>query len=807
MLETSKHLIKQHRDHTNEYDTLLRVAQLMRMSTSNIPEPDFHHDIKNIEQLLFDLTNQLLITKLTRHYPSIRPHTHNKAWFTVQLTQDSNDCIHIQKHQLQFIWETYRHCHTNTTHTFLENIKTTTIQLKMEQPTYTEQGFIPRNITSFAMKYLKIDTEHFTNSFHANRLTRYLTNGTPEHHTKQQTWAFSVQWDTNSIGLYMRPRDANQALSFAILSQFHPTSQRPSPSHILFIPTETYKQIPTLDTMVQVLRIFPPGQLKLEPTHSKVVYGQNNTLADKYCDEHMSMIAISKDKQWLQHTKDKLPHIDEIFERFSGHRPKEAKNRQCETMGEITHYDHIIQQYPEYMELARISTTQKCFWDKDTDLTSIFLTSNLRELGIHNPSLMVAGLNQISNSPLDEEPFKRFISQSTVDDMKRIFGNFVISELDKNNGASLICCPVYYYQHLKASYTLDPHYAQIRMSKHEIFQKWKDEWELISPKHKKKNRLKTPLWQGADIPSSYILFKNKDICRIRPITSYFKHPFRSILGMAHAGMTFIMKQVNAKTRGHFSLNIGKPENLVPLIQKINSIIRENKKDKIKIELYMGDIKQMYTELLHSEIKKSVDWILDLYNRRYGNAIKIRKRLRKDITMRDLNVVRGNSWVTSSNYMTVTLEQLKQIIIFDMENTFFKVGTKIYLQIKGIPMGSNISPVLAYLICEYYEREIPLRIPEKRLRHLFGARYMDDLLLIFFYAEHDGILRDMLTEDVKMITDTSRENPIYHKDLNIKPETDPRGAPCLGTLITKCTDPDTGSQTLNIRPLNKNEITT
>jgi len=84
--------------------------------------------------------------------------------------------------------------------------------------------------------------------------------------------------------------------------------------------------------------------------------------------------------------------------------------------------------------------------------------------------------------------------------------------------------------------------------------------------------------------------------------------------------------------------------------------------------------------------------------------------------------------------------------------------------------------------------------------------MDDLLLIFFYAEHDGILRDMLTEDVKMITDTSRENPIYHKDLNIKPETDPRGAPCLGTLITTCTDPDTGSQTLNIRYLNKNEIT-
>ena len=120
------------------------------------------------------------------------------------------------------------------------------------------------------------------------------------------------------------------------------------------------------------------------------------------------------------------------------------------------------------------------------------------------------------------------------------------------------------------------------------------------------------------------------------------------------------------------------------------------------------------------------------------------------------------------------------------------------------MGSNLSPAIAYLICEYYERMIPQRIPSLRLRNLFGARYMDDLLLIYIFPLDDNNMKQLLAEDVKMITDTSRPSPIYHKDLKIKPEHDERGAPCLGTLITVHTDPNTNNQYLDIRYLNKNE---
>ena len=76
--------------------------------------------------------------------------------------------------------------------------------------------------------------------------------------------------------------------------------------------------------------------------------------------------------------------------------------------------------------------------------------------------------------------------------------------------------------------------------------------------------------------------------------------------------------------------------------------------------------------------------------------------------------------------------------------------------------------------------------------------MDDLLLIWICDKEDPITQELMDEDVKMIVDTKRENPVYNKDLEIKQEHDDRGAPCLGTLIFE------QDGILYIRFLNKNE---
>ena len=144
---------------------------------------------------------------------------------------------------------------------------------------------------------------------------------------------------------------------------------------------------------------------------------------------------------------------------------------------------------------------------------------------------------------------------------------------------------------------------------------------------------------------------------------------------------------------------------------------------------MGDVKQMYTELDHSEIRKSVVWILDLFAKRFGPSVKVRRQLSKQLPAKRDNVMLGSSAVSSKRYMTMTLDQIASIVDFDLDFSIFQLGSQIYRQIKGIPMGSHLSPILAYLICEYYERRIPLRISAYHLSHIFGARYMDDILII------------------------------------------------------------------------------
>ena len=168
----------------------------------------------------------------------------------------------------------------------------------------------------------------------------------------------------------------------------------------------------------------------------------------------------------------------------------------------------------------------------------------------------------------------------------------------------------------------------------------------------------------------------------------------------------------------------------------------------------------------------------------------------------MNVVLSNTRVAMSKYFVLTLPFLLDIIYFDIDNTYFTVGHQIYKQIKGIPMGSNLSPALAYLICEYYERRIPKIIPPSRLGRLFGARYMDDILLIRLLPRPMNMMRKLMDDDMTLITDTQKRNAIYHKDLLIKPDNDPRGALCLGSLIY--VHPVTGL--LEIRYKNKNEDT-
>ena len=67
----------------------------------------------------------------------------------------------------------------------------------------------------------------------------------------------------------------------------------------------------------------------------------------------------------------------------------------------------------------------------------------------------------------------------------------------------------------------------------------------------------------------------------------------------------MMARLRNEARDFFSFNIGKPEHLKPLIQRINRAATACG-PRTNINLFMGDIKQMYTEVEHNEFKKAIN---------------------------------------------------------------------------------------------------------------------------------------------------------------------------------------------------------
>ena len=73
-------------------------------------------------------------------------------------------------------------------------------------------------------------------------------------------------------------------------------------------------------------------------------------------------------------------------------------------------------------------------------------------------------------------------------------------------------------------------------------------------------------------------------------------------------------------------------------------------------------------------------------------------------------------------------------IYLLDNKFIRLGSKLYRQIVGIPMGTNCAPLVADLFLFCYERDFMLSLSDNNQTYIVEAfnstsRYLDDLLNI------------------------------------------------------------------------------
>ena len=345
---------------------------------------------------------------------------------------------------------------------------------------------------------------------------------------------------------------------------------------------------------------------------------------------------------------------------------------------------------------------------------------------------------------------------STVKETKLLTSGLVIAPLDHNTCAAVACCPVFYHDALERSFVRDPeHYERLDTTARRVVTAWRDFYE----EHRLARFQHWPFNSG--IPEPYILPKNKDILRYRPITPYTNHPLSASLNIASRALAFVMRQSGLR-----SFTLHEPADLKRLVQAANKQLQDN--PRLRVFPRCGDVKNMYTELPHDALFSAIDWVLDAFHRHLGtDAITVKRK-------GPGGVVGGRR--KRAGWVILCLEELRTLLRFDITNAIFTLGGGIYRQVKGIPMGSPDSPPLSNLVCMYSEEPF-LRARLQTLLQEAGASPKDSVLTGRFFDDTTAFvlvemadMSDSELDRAEKVADHvwGEMATLYHEDMVMEP---------------------------------------
>lgn len=280
----------------------------------------------------------------------------------------------------------------------------------------------------------------------------------------------------------------------------------------------------------------------------------------------------------------------------------------------------------------------------------------------------------------------------------------VVSILDKNNKVVFIEPISSYANRMKRTFLDDVHYERVCCDEDEILKQCvgmfvKNSW----------NRLCSV--QGGRLSHAYVLPKNKDpIGKDRPIIPSTRHPLRRLLNMAGRAWIFILSKVRLK---HF--NILATKDLKMFAQCVDRWATDGFGDVVGVTF---DVKNMYTELDHSDILRALDWILEKFGKK---SVVVKKLGRRGVSYgpnRDKKLA-----------VTLPMAELRRMAEYELKNMYFRVGNDVILQqVKGVAMGGFQSPGMAMIVAAYSEY-CWLSSLGKDSRLVVGVRYMDDAFIL------------------------------------------------------------------------------
>ena len=209
------------------------------------------------------------------------------------------------------------------------------------------------------------------------------------------------------------------------------------------------------------------------------------------------------------------------------------------------------------------------------------------------------------------------------------------------------------------------------------------------PNHR---RHQDTIWQtilgtGKDLPNAYVLPKRKkQFLAGRPIVSFFTAPFRPMLNC-------IAKMIYHLLPKAFPHNLAKGD----VFDLIKSLKDTNFDDMQTPKIYNQDLAGFFTSIDTDRFIDSWRLTLKFLSSTMSTTPDEIISVKATPTNTTGDVVKGRTCRTLNLTRKIFIRDIERIILMSLKMTQFSIGTSVYAQIRGSPMGSPLSPALCMMV--------------------------------------------------------------------------------------------------------------
>ena len=195
------------------------------------------------------------------------------------------------------------------------------------------------------------------------------------------------------------------------------------------------------------------------------------------------------------------------------------------------------------------------------------------------------------------------------------------------------------------------------------------------------------LGAGRDLPNAYVLPKRKkQFMSGRPIVSFFTAPFRPMLNCIAKMIYHLLPQA-------FPHNLAKGE-VFDLIKLLKNTDFDNlPTPRIHNQDLAGFFTSIDTDRFIDSWRLTLKYLSSIMSTDPDEIISVKATTGNTTG----DVVKGRTGRTLNVTRKIFIRDIERIILMSLKMTQFSIGTSVYEQIRGSPMGSPLSPALCMMV--------------------------------------------------------------------------------------------------------------